>query len=153
MAAVVLAALTLGLTGCSKDNEDLIIGTWDVYAISETISNATIPAMNGSAEESVMDGMSMSLTFNKDNTGLMVTEFNLFGVNEKEENTFTYTVDGDKLSMVINYGDFTKTEVSTIDKLDKKELWITGSGHDSDYDDDGNAYEYDYVSTIKLKKA
>lgn len=154
LAAVVIAALTFGLTGCQKDNEDLIVGTWNAYAMSETISNATIPAMNGTHEEEVMSGMSMSLTFNKDNTGVMVTTFSLFGMSETEQDTFTYTIDGDKLTMVIKYEDGeTETTVSTIEKLDKKELWITESGHDQDWDDDDNPYEYDYTGTIKYKKA
>ena len=153
LAAVVIAALTLSLTGCSKDNEDLIIGTWNAYAVNETVSNATIPAMNGTTEESMMEGMAITMTFNKDNTGLMVTKFSLFGINETEEDAFTYTIDGDKLTMVINYAEGPETVVSTIDKLDKKELWITDTGHDNDWDDDGNPYEYDYVSTMKFKKA
>lgn len=154
LAAVVIAALTFCLTGCQKDNEDLIIGTWNVYAMSETISNATIPAMNGTHEEEMMSGMSMSLTFNNDNTGVMVTTFSLFGMNETEQDTFTYTIDGDKLTMIIKYEEGeTETTVNTIDKLDKKELWITGSGHDNDWDDDGNPYEYDYTETMKCKKA
>lgn len=154
LAAVVFAALTFCLTGCQKDNEDLIIGTWNAYAMSETISNATIPAMNGTHEEEVMSGVSMSITFNKDNTGVMVTTFSLFGMNETEQDTFTYTIDGDKLTMTINYEDGeTETMVTTIEKLDKKELWVTESGHDQDWDDDGNPYEYDYTSTMKCKKA
>ena len=154
LVAVVIAALTFGLTGCQKDNEDLIVGTWNAYAMSETISNATNPAMNGTHEDELMSGMSMTLTFNKDNTGVMVTTFSLFGMNETEQDTFTYTIDGDKLTMVIKYEDGeTETTVSTIEKLDKKELWITESGHDQDWDDDDNPYEYDYTGTIKYKKA
>lgn len=153
LAAVVIAALTFGLTGCQKDNEDLIIGTWNAYAMSETISNATIPAMNGTHEEEVMSGMSMSITFNKDNTGVMVTTFSLFGMNETEQDTFTYTIDGDKLTVTIYEDGEPETTVTTIEKLDKKELWITESGHDQDLDADGNPYEYDYTSTMKLKKA
>lgn len=154
MAAVVLATLTLGLTGCSKDNEDLIIGTWSIYAVSETVSNATNPDMNGTTEEPMMQGMSWSMTFNKDHTGVSVMEINIFGINDKEEDAFAYIIDGDKLTVVVNTEDGPETTVATIDKLDKTELWITVSGHDSDYDNDGNGnpYEYDYTSTMKMKK-
>ena len=35
-AAIVFAALTLGLAGCSKDVEDLIVGKWNVESVTVT---------------------------------------------------------------------------------------------------------------------
>ena len=118
------AAMLLGivamisLSSCKKDNEDLIIGKWNV--VSET-------AMGQTMNLSQM-GMTMTWEFLKDGTGKMNMTMNFMGQNMNESEDFAYTVDGDKLIMTAEG----ETETVTIVNLDKKVLELEMTDVDED---------------------
>ena len=149
LAAVFGAALIMCTIGCSKDPEDLIIGSWDVQNIimSRTISGLTgeFAEYNGTVCDTIAPepGESTTLTFNKDNTCVIV--------NVEQQNTDTqngtYTVVDKTLTMTID-GD---AETYVIDNIDKKNmtLSVTESGTDTEA---GQTYTYSYSMKINLIK-
>ena len=112
LAAVVIAALTLSLTGCGKDAEDLIIGSWNMNSVIYTITTSGLTGdyaqYNGSHTETETPGPGEStvLTFQKD--GTMTSTYT------DEDGTYTqagtYTVKDDKLTMTFTEGNQTETE-------------------------------------------
>lgn len=120
-AAVVLAALTLSLTGCSKDPEDLIIGTW-----TETEATYTETDNGETTTRSMLEeGETVEMTFNKDLTYTTIYHSN---IGDSEEHG-TYSISGDKLSFTstIDFGgeSETYTEVYNIDNIDKKSMTLS----------------------------
>jgi uncharacterized membrane protein len=142
LAAVVIAALTLSLTGCTKDAEDLIIGSWEETSVTITsvVSGYTgeYAEWNGTHTETETPeaGESVVLTFNKDNT--------MSSVQNYEGGTYTtsgtYTVDGNKLTMTISDSDGdTYTEAYNIDNIDKKAMTLSFNESYTDTEDGQNA--------------
>ena len=119
-AAVAIAALTLGLTGCSKSNEDLIIGKWNVtkMAMTLTVSGAGEEYDGTNTEEETYEEGQVVFTFNKDNT----VEIKAV---EGENSTGKYTVKDDVLTITSSDGE--ALQVFNILTLDKKELVISNS--------------------------
>ncbi len=123
IAAIAFAALTLSLTGCSKDPEDLIIGTWIETEATYTEND------NGEITTSSMleEGETVEMTFNKDLTYTTIYHSN---VGDSEEHG-TYSISGDKLSFTstIDFGGETETytEVYNIDNIDNKNMTISAS--------------------------
>lgn len=154
-AAIVIAAMTLSLTGCTKDNEDLIIGTWNVTSMSETISGHPDATQNVTHTEAVPEGYTMTFTFNKDNTGKMLES----GYGESEESPFTYIVRDDKLDLTIREdgSSLAFTFTFDIEKLDKKEMIISMTENENDEyeDENGEWHEVQYTEKMayNMKKA
>lgn len=148
IAVMLCAVLTIGLASCTKDNEDLIIGKWDVVSVTETISGHPDAEMNGTHTENFTGAYSMSITFNKDKTGIMTDSDG----HTVDNNNFTYTVDGDVLYLT-SEGFTTRL---TIDKLNKKEMTITASEEmEEEYMDDNYEMQvvtYSWTESINLKK-
>lgn len=108
----------ISLSSCKKDNEDLIIGKWNVVsqsAMGQTMNLSQI-------------GMTMTWEFLKDGTGNMNMTMNFMGQNMDESEAFSYTVDGDKLIMTAEG----ETETVTIVNLDKKVLELEMTDVDED---------------------
>lgn len=118
------AALLLGIftmicmTSCKKDNEDLIIGKWNVTSM--TANNMT---MNPSQM-----GMTMTWEFKKDNTGEMNMVMDFMGEQTNETSPFNYTIDGDKIQFKLDG----ETAIATIKTLDKKTLEFEVSSFDEE---------------------
>lgn len=108
----------ISLSSCKKDNEDLIIGKWNVVSQS---------AMGQTMNLSQM-GMTMTWEFLKDGTGNMNMTMNFMGQTMDESEAFSYTVDGDKLIMTAEG----ETETVTIVNLDKKVLELEMTDVDED---------------------
>ena len=115
--AIKLFALVLGMAGimmftaCSKDNEDLIVGKWNVTSVTqdnETYSPSTY-------------GMTMTFEFTEDGTVTETFDMDFMGETEHDSETGTYSVDGDKLVMTVD----DETLSGTITNLDKKVLEIS----------------------------
>ena len=116
MAAVVLAALTLSLTGCSKDPEDLIIGTWLESEITMTVTESGRTQTESLLEE----GMVVEMTMKEDNT---YVTYRKYVDGDESTDTGTWSITDDKLTMtssddVFEFG----PQVYTIEKLTKKDL-------------------------------
>ena len=142
LAAVVIAALTFSLTSCTKDAEDLIIGSWEETDATYTsvVSGYTgeYADWNGTHTETETPepGEAVILTFNKDNT--------LSSVQTFEGHTFTtngtYTIDGDKLTMTfVDSEGNSDTEIYNIDNIDKKAMTLSISDSYTDTEDGQNA--------------
>lgn len=118
------AALLIGIfsmicmTSCKKDNEDLIIGKWNVTGM--TAEGMTI-------NPSQM-GMTMTWEFKKDNTGSMNMTMNFMGQQMTESDPFNYTIDGDKITFTLD----NEAATATIKTLDKKVLEFEVSGFDEE---------------------
>ena len=116
MAAVVLAALTLSLTGCSKDPEDLIIGTWLETEITMTVTESGRTQTEWLLEE----GMVVEMTMKEDNT---YVTYSKYVDGDESTDTGNWSITDDKLTMtssddVFEFG----PQVYTIEKLTKKDL-------------------------------
>lgn len=118
LVAVVIAALTLCLTGCKKDYENLIVGSWEQTSMSLTVTSSQMD-QPWSETWTPEEGERTVITFNNDNT-VTVVETNH---DETETTRGTYNVDGDKLTMTMDG----ETETFNIDKLDSKNLSISYS--------------------------
>ena len=142
LAAVCIAALTL--VSCSKDPEDLIIGSWDVTdgTITSTISGMG-PEYDGTHTYNVLDeGDKVTYTFNKDLTFTCVSVMD----GESETETGTYVVADNKITLKNAQGENGgEYEIKTIDK--KNMTWYVS---ESETDEDGS---YTIEMTINFKKA
>ena len=119
------------LTSCKKDNADLIIGKWqfDKATITVTVDDPTyqefLDAFFGDFNEEMNEEMKgATLEFKSDNT-LIATSIDS-ETHETETDTYSYTVEGDKLSF--------DGEVMTITTLTKKSLVLEMS---DTFDEDG----------------
>ncbi len=97
-------------SSCKKDNQELIIGTW---SLTEGTSNdpemsAVLPMMIGN----------MAMEFTED--GVVTTAMTMLG--QTQNTTGTYTIDGDKLTMIDEDGE---TSTATIKELTKKKLTLS----------------------------
>lgn len=143
LAAIAFAALTLSLTGCSKDPEDLIIGTWiETEATYTENDNGEI-----TTQSMLEEGESLEMTFNKDLTYTSIYHSN---AGDSEEHG-TYSVSGDKLSITstieFDGESETTTEVFNIDNIDKKNMTIS-MGETMTFGEE----TYSYTIKIVLKK-
>lgn len=146
LAAIVCAALTFGFVGCTPDNEDLIIGTWNVNSITTTISGSPNAEENGTFTQQVPEGYTMTFTFNKDNTGQASESYQ----GQGETFPFTYTIVDNTISLTIMEGSHGYTSMLNIDKLDRKELIITltEKTYEEYEDENGEWVEYEYNESL-----
>lgn len=151
LVAVFVAALALCLTGCKKDNnEDLIIGSWEVTSMEyiSVVSGYTGESaeMNGTYHETETPepGTSMVITFNKDNT--LTMSYTEEGRPAGMENG-SYSISGDNITLTYNEEGDTYVETYHIDKLDKSSLSL--SMNDS-YDDTEDGQHGHVDMTVKL---
>ena len=91
-AAMCCAAMMFVFTGCSKDLEDEIIGSWSLQ--SETVTE-TYNGQTHTETEYPEEGESTIITFNEDNT---FTEVVIYDGNDFTT-TGTYSINGDKLTI------------------------------------------------------
>ena len=122
--AIALAALTLSLTGCKKDNEDLILGTWTLDSASATYT------MEGQTRTESMspEDATETLTFKKDGT---LTQNVKYDDGEEEVSDGKWSMKDNKLT--IEYED-SETQMMprmtfNIEKLDKKNLELLYKGN------------------------
>ena len=121
--AVFVAALTLSLTGCQKDPEDLILGTWLENEVTMTYTQGgqsmTLPGLE--------QGETVEMTFNEDGTYKSVYHSN----DGESEDNGTWSIKDNKLTTV------SEGEAITfnIDLLDKKNCNLSYT--ESDEDEDG----------------
>lgn len=146
VAVTLCTALTLGLVGCQRDNEDLIIGSWEVVGCTIT---ETVDGQSSTRTEALPVGYSETCTFNKDNT-FVGKRTGGFGSDTYQG---TYSLSDDQLTIAVNSGwqddegewhSTVDTETATIKNLDKKELvmvWTETEGAN-----------YTYSVEYKLKK-
>lgn len=119
LAAIAFAALTLSLTGCSKDPEDLIIGSWEVTSMTMSLTSSEAPGQPWTETFTPEEGESTVMTFAKDNTLTIVNTED----GRTETDNGTYSVDDNTLTMTYD-GD---TQTFTISKIDKKNMTLTYS--------------------------
>ncbi len=143
LAAIAFAALTLSLTGCSKDPEDLIIGSWEVTSMTVSLSSSNAPDQPWNETWTPENGESTVLTFKKDNTVTIVNTEN--GRTETENGT--YDVDDNTLTMTITEEEGPTTQTFTISKIDKKNMTLT---ENESYTEDGITFSESL--TIELAK-
>lgn len=133
LVAVVCAALTFGLTSCSKDAEDLIIGSWEFVSMDMSMSYGD---QNHNETITPDEGESTTYTFKKDGT-MQMTDVSADGT---ETENGTYTVDDDQITITSSKGE---VESYTITKIDKKEMvWYVSESRDG----------YSASVTINFKK-
>jgi hypothetical protein len=140
LAAIAFAALTLSLTGCSKDPEDLIIGTWEETEVTYT------ETYNGNTETNSMleEGETAEITFNKDLTFSSIYHSN---VGDATSNG-TYSIAGDKITITTVMEEDTDVEVYNIDNIDKKNMTLSIS-ESMTYE--GETYSYSIKIVCKKK--
>lgn len=112
-AAMFVAASMFALTGCSKDYEDEIIGTWKVTSITIT------ETFNGQShtEEETPQG-EYTLTFNEDKTVVATT----VEEGHTETDNGTYSIDDDTLIVTLDG----ETQKLAID-IDGDDMTLTAS--------------------------
>ena len=135
--SILMAALfATAMFSCSKDAEDLIIGTWEETEATYTEN------VNGEVREFSMlePGETTTITFKDDHTYISVYHSN---DGDSEEDRGTWSVDGDKLII----GDGEDTMAYNIDNIDKKSMTISYSESEAF---EGNSYSASIV--IKMKR-
>ena len=113
--AVAVAALTLSLTGCQKDFENLIIGTWneDESTVTHTIDNDSPETYSALGE-----GETAEITFRAD--GTYTTVHHTSGVDA--EKSGTWSIQKDKITLIADDGPM----AYFIDKLNRKHCHLHG---------------------------
>ena len=133
LVAVVCAALTFGLTSCSKDAEDLIIGSWELVSMD---MSATYMGETYNETITPDEGESTTFTFKKDGT-MQIIDVTAEGT---ETTDGTYTVKDDQITLTSSEGE---VESYTITKIDKKEMvWNMSQSTE----------QYSASMTVNLKK-
>lgn len=119
LAAVVIAALTFGLTACTKDADDLIIGSWEMTSMTYSIDISGAPEDSWSRSNTWTpeQGESTVWTFNKDNTVTVTDTEN----GETTTENGTYSVKDNTLTMTVD----SETEILNIDNIDKKSMTLS----------------------------
>lgn len=152
VAVALCTALTLGLVGCQPDNEDLIIGSWQVEKQVYTVSDGT---HGRNVTETPQPGESDVTTFNKDLSFVTTSTWVEDGESVSESMRGTYSVSGDLLTMVLtdswqdDEGEWhseVETMTFTIKSLDKKEMVLSMSETETE---DGVTYTYTTEATFK----
>lgn len=152
VAVALCTALTLGLVGCQPDNEDLIIGSWQVEKQVYTMSDGT---HSQTETETMEPGETGVITFNKDLSFVATTTWVEDGESVSESERGTYSVSDDLLTMVFTYsweddnGEWqseVETMTFTIKSLDKKEMVLSMSETETE---DGTTYTYTTEATFK----
>ena len=132
--AAICAVLTLSLTACQKDAEELILGTW---VENEAIYNFT---QGGETESMSMlePGETAEFTFNNDGTYTSIYH----SVDGDAESIGRWSINDDMITMTDEFGPM----AYHIDKLDKKAFNLT-------YTDSGEDEDGPYSMTIVMKMA
>ena len=130
------AMFATAMFSCSKDAEDLIIGTWEETEVTYTEN------VNGEVRELSMlePGEVTTITFKDDHTFTTVYHSN---DGDSDEDGGTWSVDGDKLIIV----DGDDPVAYNIDNIDKKNLTISYSESEVE---EGISYTASIV--IKMKR-
>lgn len=152
VAVALCTALTLGLVGCQPDNEDLIIGSWQVEKQVYTMSDGT---HSQTETETMTPGESVVFTFNKDLSFVSTMTWVEDGETTSESERGTYSVSGELLTLVgtdsweDENGEWqseVETMTLTIKSLDKKEMVLSMSETETE---DGTTYTYSTEITFK----
>lgn len=153
VAVALCTALTLGLVGCQRDYEDLIIGSWQIEKQVYTVSDGT---HSRNVTETPQPGESDVLTFNKDLSFVTTSTWVEDGETFSESMRGTYSVSDDLLTMVgtdswqDDNGEWhsdVETMTLTIKSLDKKEMVLSMSETETE-----GGVTYTYSSEFTLKK-
>ena len=143
LAAVVLAALTLSLTGCTKDPADLIIGTWQAY-FSEYTSTWGSQSYTGTDN---YENETSQVTYKNDGTFVTTTTYTENGSTRTHTENGTYVVNDKTLTMTFTDEGESFTEAYNIDEISNKELTLSMNESGTE-----EGVSYSYKMTIKFKK-
>jgi len=147
-----VAALALAVTGCQKDPEDLIIGSWQVES---QVYTTTAGSRTHTETETPQPGESVVITFNKDLSFVATTTWVEDGETTSVSDRGTYSISGDLLTVVSTHswenedGELqsdVETMTFTIKSLDKKEMVLSMSETETE---DGTTYTYTTEATFK----
>jgi len=86
----VCAVMATVATGCTKELDDQILGTWKVSSITESVSGHPDAASNTDVTTSYGDRLTLTYTFADDHTGTAVQT--VVATGQAVESGFTYTV-------------------------------------------------------------
>ena len=121
LTVALVAAMTLAVTSCQKDPEDLIIGTWNGTTAYSTF---TLTGFGEEIDGTTADTITMAegdyaYTFNKDNT------MTIHAVDEEsgaaEDTQATYTISDKKLTITMDG----EPQEMTIVEISKKDLVLS----------------------------
>ena len=115
MAAVFFAAAVMTLTGCSKDPEDLIIGTWNATKVISTMSYTMGDHTETETETETFKAGESQMTFKEDGT-IIIKSTDDDGSTSQESGT--YTVNDKKITITAEG----QTMSGDIVDIDKKEM-------------------------------
>lgn len=142
-----VAAMALAVTGCQKDPEDLIIGSWQVES---QVYTTTAGSHTHTETETMEPGETGVITFNKDLSFVATTTWVEDGETTNESWRGTYSISGDLLTVVSTHDGELQSDVETmtftIKSLDKKEMVLVLSETETE---DGTTYTYTTEATFK----
>lgn len=141
------SALMFSLVACGEKEEEndnnsttnsevSIVGSWRCDKAVMTLTESTIPELNGS-DTLFLGDVTQTLTFKSDGTGISVTEgFNDQGEWDSVELSFTYSLEGTTLNMVTNFYGEVDNQTYTIETLDAHKLTMSMIEQVEDYAED-----------------
>lgn len=145
---LLVALFATTFVSCSKDNEDLILGTWKITETSRTVYNHPIESHNRTTTEPTTGGYVRTLTFNEDKTCVAYYKYTDEDGVDEDSDTFTYSINGDELSIFQGYMGVRYH----IDKLDSENLVLSVTEeHTYHYDIGGSTIYYEKNSIIMKK--
>ena len=153
IATVACVALALLFTGCTGTEEGQIVGTWNVNSVDYIVVNSPVAEDNHTVTETPEAGLSMTITFNEDLTGIMCNTY--MGQSQSQNSPFSYEVTGSVLAITENLeGDYptTITTSLTIEKLNKKELVVSMDEVRHGHDSNGETYEYTETMRVNMTR-
>lgn len=118
IAAMMCAAMVFALTGCSKDLDKDIVGTWKVTDVTMTV---TSNGQSHTESEPIEDDM--RLIFNEDKTFQATT-------NGRVEVSGTWSLKDDQLTMINNSDGDLGFETATV-KIDGNSMTLTSTQTES----------------------
>lgn len=133
IAAMMCAAMVFALTGCSKDLDKDIVGTWKVTDVTIT---ETYNGQSHTESETIEDDM--RLIFNEDKTFQATT-------NGRVEVSGTWSLKDDQLTMINNSDGDLGFETATV-KIDGNSMTLTSTQTES-YN--GESFSMKIVMTLQ----
>lgn len=141
---LLVAMTSVVFTSCEKEQDELIIGTWNVTTLDYKVYQ------NGELADTGSEPFRETWSFTKEGKLIVKYTGDKGGV---EQDTYTYSVAGNKLqtNLVRDYFSETKNYL-IIETLDSNHMVLSIEEDYHDTDEYGNYYSYTYKYTVNLRK-
>ena len=144
LAAVVVCGLSV-LTSCTEDDENLIVGTWDLVKEQVTVTATGSELVDPTTLTQDVKVEQVAVTIKADGTWKSTS---VDAKGKKSEGEGTWSIKDSKLYITTQSGDGPETDYMNIDSLTAKEMVLSYS---DTYEEEGITYSGKVVMTFNKR--